>query len=68
VIHTGSDSRTVGHQGSMTLVTPTRVASGIAGNLAITPRLKLNFVPEPSGVGLVALAVAALLAGRRRSA
>jgi hypothetical protein len=71
-MYTGSDSRTPGGLGQLTLISPTKVATTVVGapfHLVILGELTLSFVPEPS-TGLLAACGMALLAliGRRRSA
>ena len=65
---TGSDARTPGGVGVVTLVSPVKVITSVAGNVPVVVTLRVNFVPEPGtvlllGGGIVALAIA----GRRRS-
>lgn len=59
----GSDSRSAGHQGSLTLVTPFRLSSHAFGLESGFATQVLTFVPEPgtlvfflSGAGLLLLA------------
>lgn len=65
----GTDTRTVGHRGSLSLVTPIRVTSGnFGGGWVGFVTLDLTFVPEPGTLVLGGVAVAGIaLAGRRRN-
>jgi PEP-CTERM motif len=68
---TGSDARTPGGLGQITLVSPTRIQVRVSGepvlSLVVTAELALNFVPEPSTLVLLGAgtAVLAALGGRR---
>jgi len=71
VMYTGTDSRTPGGLGQVTLVSPTKIrrmdSPGIYEELVLLGTLHLSFVPEPGtfvllGAGVVGLA----LAGRAR--
>jgi len=71
-MYTGSDSRTPGGLGQVTLISPTKVVTTLVGppvySVVALGELTLNFVPEPS-TGLLLGAGVALLAvlGRSRS-
>jgi hypothetical protein len=70
VTFTGSDSRTPGGLGQITLVSPTRIQVRIGEtihSLVVVAELALNFVPEPSTLVLLGAGSAALaaLGGRR---
>jgi hypothetical protein len=63
---TGSDSRTPGGLGQVTLVTPIRVNSIIAGGtIPVFGVLTVNFVPEPGTALLLGSGIAVLAALRR---
>ena len=64
---TGSDARTPGGAGNVTLVSPVRVATNVAGVVPVLATLAINFIPEPA-TGLLLLAGVAGLAalGRQR--
>jgi hypothetical protein len=67
---TGTDSRTPGGLGQVTLVSPTKVATTLTGtleNLFVVGTLTLSFVPEPGTFLLLGSGVAGLaMRGRRR--
>jgi PEP-CTERM motif len=69
-MYTGTDSRTPGGLGQVTLVSPTKVVTNLTGGLLILVtlgKLTLNFVPEPGTLLLLGSGVAGLAAlGRRR--
>jgi hypothetical protein len=69
-MYTGTDARTPGGLGQVTLVSPTKIVTNLTGELlAIVAlgTLTLNFVPEPGTFLLLGLGVAALGAlGRLR--
>ena len=67
VTTTGSDARTPGGKGMVTLVSPVKAITNISGNLAVVARLKVNFIPEPGSLLLFAVGVVGLAAfGSRR--
>jgi hypothetical protein len=71
VTFAGYDNRSAGHAGVVQLVSPFRVVTGVAGNLAGLATLRLVFlqapVPEPETALLLAVAAAfAARAGLRR--
>jgi hypothetical protein len=69
-MYTGTDARTPGGLGQVTLVSPTKVVTNLTGGLLILVtlgKLTLNFVPEPGTLLLLGSGVAGLAAlGRRR--
>ena len=69
-MYTGTDSRTPGGLGQITLVSPTKVQHSGSGNFAafvVLGTLTLNFVPEPGTLVLLGAGVVGLgLAGYRR--
>jgi hypothetical protein len=71
-MYTGSDSRTPGGLGQVTLVSPTKVTTNLLGgsptSLVAVGILTLEFVPEPGTLTLLAAGIAALAARGRRAA
>jgi len=69
---TGTDSRTPGGLGHLTLVSPTKVTTNLLGgepvSLVAVGILTLAFVPEPGTLLLLGAGVAALAARGRRAA
>jgi hypothetical protein len=69
---TGTDSRTPGGLGQVTLVSPTKVTTNLLGvgpvSLVAAGTLTLAFVPEPGTLMLLAAGVAALAGLGRRAA
>jgi hypothetical protein len=64
---TGSNGLAPDGSGTLVLVTPIRIVTNIAGNLAAFSVLTLTYVPEPGTLLLLGLGVAGLAAlGRRR--
>jgi hypothetical protein len=64
---TGNNGLTVGGFGTLTLVTPVKIITNIAGTLAAFGVLTLTYVPEPGTLLLLGMGVAGLAAlGRRR--
>jgi hypothetical protein len=67
IVTTGYDNRTPGGQGTIKLVAPAGLASGLAGNLPLFVSMTLQFGPEPAApLLLVSGVVAAVILGRRR--
>jgi len=68
--YTGTDSRTPGGLGQLTLVSPTKVVTTVTGALEtfmVTGTLTLSFVPEPGTLLLLGSGIAGLaMLGRRR--
>ena len=63
--YSGSDARTPGGRGQITLVSPAKIFFGSGGdNAALLGTLQVNFVPEP-GAPLLLGTGAALLLSRR---
>lgn len=63
----GANGLTPGGQGTLVLVTPVKIITGVAGSLAAFGVLSLTYVPEPGTALLLGLGVAGLGAvGRRR--
>jgi hypothetical protein len=62
----GSDSRTAGFEGSMTLVSAVRVITNAAGTFPLFATLNLQFVPEPGSLLLAATALLFAALGWRR--
>jgi len=71
-MYTGTDSRTPGGLGRMTLVSPTKVSTnlllGSPQVFVLLGTLTLEFVPEPGTLTLLAVGIAALAAHGRRAA
>ncbi len=64
---TGSDARTAGGQGQVTLVAPGGLMSTLGGPFPLFVSMTLNFVPEPGGLLLMGSGIATLvLLGSRR--
>jgi hypothetical protein len=71
VMYTGTDSRTPGGLGRLTLVSPTKVSTNLLGKsqvFVLLGILTLEFVPEPRTLTLLAAGIAALAARGRRAA
>ena len=51
----GNDTRTTGHTGGLTLVTPVRILTSVDGNWPafLVQQLNIVHVPEPSGLLLL---------------
>jgi hypothetical protein len=62
----GSNALTPGGQGTLVLVTPVKVLTNIAGQIAAFGTLTLTYVPEPGTLALVALGMVALAAAAPR--
>jgi len=70
-MYTGTDSRTPGGLGRLTLVSPTKVSTNLLGRpqfLVLLGTLTLEFVPEPGTLLLLGAGVAALAGWGRRAA
>ena len=65
---TGSDNRTAGGVGTVSLISPTRVLTSAAGNLPAPTTMVLKFVPEPGAAVLLVSVMAGLaVLGYRRN-
>ena len=64
---TGSDARSAGGAGSVTLVSPVKAQTNVAGNFPVFVILSVNFIPEPGTALLLLAGVVGLAAfGRTR--